>query len=145
MKRRALNLLVLLSILLGVTACGERSVPAKTMTKRIARLFEFYEESGQFSGAVLVAQDGNIIYEDAFGWADREWRTPNTVDTKFRVASITKQFTAAAILVLEMDGKLSTNDAITEYFDSVPEDKHGITLHHLLTHTSGLPGASGHD
>jgi hypothetical protein len=101
MKLRAFSLLVLLSILPGIAACGEKPAPTETviatdhkqtappsdntMSERISRLMEFYEESGQFSGTILVAQDGNIIYEDAFGWANLEWRIPNSMDTKFRV------------------------------------------------------------
>jgi CubicO group peptidase (beta-lactamase class C family) len=63
----------------------------------------------------------------------------------FSTGSLTKQFTATAILVLEVEGKLSTDDTIADFFDDVPADKRNITLHHLLTHTSGLPGSSGHD
>lgn len=105
MKLRAFNLLVALAMLLGIAACGEKPVPTKTVSatdhkqtappsdstvaERISRLMEFYDKSGQFGGAILVAQDGNIIYEDAFGWANLEWRIPNALDTRFRIASIT--------------------------------------------------------
>ena len=93
----------------------------------------------------LAAKDGEIILAKGYGWADREKRIPFTSTTVFTVGSLTKQFTAAAILKLEMMGKLTTDDLITAYFDGVPADKKAITLHHLLTHSAGFPGAIGHD
>ena len=91
-----------------------------------------------FSGAVLVARNGEVILEKGYGFADRERRIPITPDTVFTVGSITKQFTAAAILKLEMQGKLRVTDRIGKHLPGVPEDKAGITLHHLLTHSAGL-------
>lgn len=91
-----------------------------------------------FSGSVLVARDGKVILNKGYGLADRKNRVPVTTETVFDIASITKQFTAAAILKLEMAGKLKTTDTIGKFFSKVPEDKTSITLHHLLTHTSGL-------
>jgi CubicO group peptidase (beta-lactamase class C family) len=98
-----------------------------------------------FSGAVLVSQKGDVILNGGYGMAVRAAGTPNTPETVFSTGSLTKQFTAAAILVLETKDLLSTDDTIDAYFDGVPADKKGITLHHLLTHTAGLPGASGFD
>ncbi|RPJ03271.1 MAG: class A beta-lactamase-related serine hydrolase [Candidatus Aminicenantes bacterium] len=91
-----------------------------------------------FAGVVLVAKGDAPLFAEGFGLADRErglrW-TPATVST---VGSITKQFTGAAILKLEEDGKLGVSDPISKYFDGVPADKSAITLHHLLSHSSGL-------
>jgi CubicO group peptidase (beta-lactamase class C family) len=101
--------------------------------------------AGGFSGALLVAKDGEIVLEKGYGMADREKDIPVSKDTVFTVGSITKQFTAAAVLKLQMEGKLSVSDPITKYFEDVPEDKKPITLHHLLTHTAGFPGAIGDD
>ena len=98
-----------------------------------------------FSGVLLVARDGQIVICKGYGLADLKNKTPFTSDTVFDIGSITKQFTAAAIMRLEMDGTLSTDDPITKYLDNVPPDKRGITLHHLLTHTSGLWGQLGGD
>ncbi|MFN7120233.1 MAG: serine hydrolase domain-containing protein [Saprospiraceae bacterium] len=86
-----------------------------------------------WTGSALVAQKGKILLEKGYGLADRESKRPQTAQTVSCIGSITKQFTGAAILKLEMQGKLSTNDLITKYFDDVPEDKKHITLHHLLT------------
>jgi CubicO group peptidase (beta-lactamase class C family) len=97
-----------------------------------------------FSGQVLVAEKGKILLDKAYGFADRERQIPNTPQTVFNVASFTKQFTAAAVLRLEADGKLKTGDSIGKYLENVPADKAAITIHQLLTHTSGLArGQSG--
>ncbi len=96
-----------------------------------------------FSGAVLVAKDGQVILEKGYGLADRENKVPYTADMVSCIGSVTKQFTAAAILKLEMDGKLATTDPISKYLPGVPPDKTGITIHHLLTHTAGFAGDQG--
>ena len=87
--------------------------------------------------AVLVARDGQILFQGGFGLADVEKRTPITPETKFRIGSVTKQFTAAAIMKLAEQAKLSIDDALAKYFPNVPNAEK-ITLRHLLTHTSGL-------
>ena len=102
-------------------------------------------EKNGFSGVLLVAKQGEIILSQGYGLADRERNIPITSQTVFTTGSITKQFTGAAILKLQMMGKLNVSDPITEYFKDVPEDKKAITLHHLLTHTAGFPGAIGGD
>jgi CubicO group peptidase (beta-lactamase class C family) len=98
-----------------------------------------------FSGAVLVAQDGRVVLEQGYGLADREKGLPVTPNTVFSIGSLTKQFTAAAILSLEERKRLSTRDRLDKYFPAAPPDKAGITLHQLLTHTAGLPDALGDD
>ena len=98
-----------------------------------------------FSGAIIVGKDGNVILQKAYGFADPESKRAYTIDTASTVGSITKQFTAAAILALEEEGKLSVSDPITKYFKDVPPDKSAITLHQLLTHSAGFPGAIGDD
>ena len=87
--------------------------------------------------AVLVAREGKITFQGGFGFADVEKKTPVTAETKFRIGSITKQFTAAAILRLAEDGKLALTDPLAKFFPDFPRGK-DITLHHLLTHTSGI-------
>lgn len=125
------------------------SQPAETVSeskeiKSKADYLDRLEKLG-FSGAVLIARKDQVLLEKGFGLADREEGIPVAPDTIFTVGSITKQFTAAAILKLEMKGLLKTSDRITEYFADVPEDKQEITLHHLLTHSAGFPGAIGDD
>ena len=96
-----------------------------------------------FSGAVIVARNGEVVLSKGYGLADRERNLPFTPQTVASTGSITKQFTAAAILKLEMQGKLKVEDSISKYFPDVPEDKKAITLHHLLTHTAGFRGDFG--
>lgn len=98
-----------------------------------------------FSGAVLVAKNGEILLNQGFGLANRTTVSLNTANTVFNLGSITKQFTAAGILRLEMQGRLITGQTIDHYLPDVPADKHSVTLHHLLTHTAGMPSYSGED
>jgi CubicO group peptidase (beta-lactamase class C family) len=94
---------------------------------------------------VLAARNGEIVYGEGFGLADREAGFAAGLDTVYDIGSVTKQFTAAAILRLELAGALTVTDPITRFFDGVPEDKRGITLHQLLTHTAGLVEQLGDD
>src|SRR6185295_2125574 len=96
-----------------------------------------------YSGTVLVALHGQVILDQGYGLADRAHETPFTADTLFDIASISKPFTAAAVLRLEMQDKVKTEDPLSRFFPDVPPDKAGITLHQLLTHTSGLPESIG--
>lgn len=97
-----------------------------------------------FSGALLVARDGKVILSKGYGsLGPKGGRVVPT--SAFDIASVTKQFTAAAVLKLEMQGRLNTSDRIAKYLADVPKDKEGITVHHLLTHTSGLPDNLGGD
>jgi len=100
-----------------------------------------------FSGVVGVEHEGQPVLVRGYGLADREHERPVTPDTVFCTGSITKQFTAAAILALHEEGKLSVRDGLERFFPDVPEDKRAITLHHLLTHSSGLvdPRAGDYD
>lgn len=91
-----------------------------------------------FTGTVLVAKDGKVVLERGYGLADRDRKIPMAADSVISIGSITKQFTAAAILKLEMRGKLRVEDTIARFWPDAPADKAGITLHQLLTHTAGL-------
>jgi CubicO group peptidase (beta-lactamase class C family) len=144
--RRAVAAMILVTSLFlnGKAGEGARRVNDKDLAERISAYLSRLEGYG-FSGAVLVAKDGEIIVESAHGLADRQRQTPVRADTIFDIGSITKQFTAAAILILESDGKLQVTDPISKYLTGVPSDKTGITIHHLLTHTSGLEMGFGGD
>ncbi|WP_206681614.1 serine hydrolase [Actinomadura sp. J1-007] len=89
-------------------------------------------------GSVAAARGGRLVHCAGFGWADRERRIPAGCDTAYDIMSMTKQFTAAAVMKLELMGRLRTGDRMGRYLGPVPADKRRITLHHLLTHTSGL-------
>ena len=90
-----------------------------------------------FSGAVLVMQKNKVLLKKAYGLADREWNIANTTDTKFRIGSITKQFTAACILQLIEQGKLNLDDKLSKFIPGFPKGDI-VTLHMLLNHTSGI-------
>jgi len=112
----------------------------RTLDKYLSRVSLF-----GFSGAVLVAKNGKVALNNGYGLAIRESNIQNTADTVFSTGSITKQFTAAAIMRLDMEDKLSTTDPISGYFENTPRDKEKITLHHLLTHTAGIVNSTGKD
>ena len=103
-----------------------------------AAIADFFQAQA-FSGAVLVARDGRVAFQRGVGLANREWNTPNAPDTKFRLGSITKQFTAAAILQLAEAGKLRLEDPISRFYRDAPASWSKVTLRRLLTHTSGIP------
>lgn len=87
---------------------------------------------------VAIVKDREVYYQKAYGMANMEWGIKNTPETTFRIASLSKQFTASAILLLEQAGKLSVTDDFTRYVPDYPTYGHTITIEHLLTHTSGL-------
>jgi CubicO group peptidase (beta-lactamase class C family) len=92
-----------------------------------------------FSGSVLVGVNGHIAFEKGYGLANEEWSDANTTTTKFRIASLTKQFTGSCILLLQERGLLSVHDPISKHVLDLPAAWQPITLHQLLTHTSGIP------
>jgi CubicO group peptidase (beta-lactamase class C family) len=94
--------------------------------------------------AVLVAQDGKILFEKCYGLADREHHVPVIPQTTFRIGSVSKQFTASAILKLQEQGKLSVDDKLSKYIPDFPRGDE-VTLRHLLTHTSGIKDYIGDD
>ncbi|WP_426338952.1 serine hydrolase [Pseudoduganella sp. S-14] len=126
------KILIALLLLFALPAKADRAADIDRLAKR-------YHSLGQLDGAVLVADHGKVVYHRAFGLANREWKIPHTTDTVFRVASLTKQFTATLVMQLAEQGKLRLGDPIGKY---VPELDSGIgrrvTLHHLMNHTSGI-------
>jgi CubicO group peptidase (beta-lactamase class C family) len=96
-------------------------------------------EQHLFSGSVLIGHQGEVLLSQGYGLADREKKIPNTAQTRYRIASITKQFTAIAILMLADQGRLDLHDPICKFFTDCPAAWEAITIHHLLTHTSGIP------
>ncbi|MBB4912851.1 serine hydrolase domain-containing protein [Actinophytocola algeriensis] len=134
---------VLLMVMAGVLACSpapSRQPPSDPVGDYLARTLP-----DGFGGTVLAGRGGDITYCEGVGLADRDSGTAATCDTVYDVMSITKQFTAAAVLKLETMGKLRVSDPIGTHLGPVPADKRGITLHHLLTHTSGLVEGLGDD
>jgi CubicO group peptidase (beta-lactamase class C family) len=120
--------------------------PAKPSTSDPAELASRVEEymaariaRNRFSGSILIARDGKVLVSRAYGMANLEHGVPNTPETKFRLGSITKQFTAMSVLILEKQGKLAVTDKVKRFLPDAPKAWDEITIRHLLTHTSGIP------
>ena len=97
-----------------------------------------------FNGSVLVAENGKVIYKKGLGLAQMEWNIPNTPDTRFRLGSITKQFTATLILQLVEQGKVKLDGKVSDYLPAYRKDiGEKVTVHQLLNHTSGIPSYTG--
>lgn len=130
---------------LGLTVKAQDNKPAAEYSlgpDRVARMeqvIDSFANAKQFMGTVLVAEDGRVVLDKSYGFANVEWQVPNTVESKFRLGSITKQFTAASILLLEQQGKLSTDDLVKKYMPDAPAAWDKITIYNVLTHTSGIP------
>lgn len=140
-KERIISLIVLLFIVSSCQSQIKQSPEDKT--GKIHELINLYSEYGGFNGSILVASKGEIIYQNGFGLANMEWDIPNEVDTKFRIASLTKQFTAMLIMQLVAENKLDLYKPISTYLPDYPnENTELITIHHLLTHSSGIPNAN---
>ena len=122
----------------------QASVFAQVKVEKIEALVQTYHDYGQFNGTVLVAERGKVIYMKGFGLANREWNIPNKPDTKFRLGSITKQFTSMLILQLVEKGKLNIQGKLSDYLPYYRKDTGSkVTVHHLLTHSSGIPSYTG--
>lgn len=137
MKKLAIFLLLCI-MLQPIWATGqEKGFVSGKLGEELDDLMIEFSKKG-YSGAVLVAQNNEIILNKGYGFADRERKIQNTPSTLFHVASVGKIFTAAAVLKLEMEGKLKTSDLISKYLGQFPKEKSEATIHHLLVHTSGL-------
>ena len=103
------------------------------------QLVQSYFANKQFMGTVLVARGGQVLVSKGYGSANLEWDIPNAPNTKFRLGSVSKQFTAAAILLLEERGKLHLSDPVKKHLPDAPAAWDPITIFHVLTHTAGIP------
>lgn len=112
----------------------------QTLEEQIDEYINPYLQMERFSGSILVAQEGEKLLSKGYGMANYEHNVVNTPNTKFRLGSLTKQFTAMAIMQLQEKALLDVADPIINYLSDYPEEKgKKITIHHLLTHTSGIP------
>jgi len=129
-------------LLLNIKGVAQNNKNVESINTRIDNYLNSSVENG-YSGSILVAKDGKILLSKGYGWADRNKKLPNEPNTIFNIGSVTKQFTAAAILKLQELNKLSTSDKIGKYFPHTPPDKKNVTIHQLLTHTTGIPPQTG--
>tara|TARA_R110000868_G_scaffold411617_1_gene706166 strand:- start:249011 stop:250801 length:1791 start_codon:yes stop_codon:yes gene_type:complete len=140
---------VLVNVLLAVFAFGgSLAMAQQDRPADVAAYLDRCEAFG-WSGAVLVVHEGEVLCNMGFGHANRELGLPNGPETLFEIASLTKIITACAVMSLVEEGKVGLDDSIAAHLPGVPEDKRGITIRHLLTHTSGMPrfgpGGGGDD
>ena len=133
-RRRSAVLLVAL----GAFALTVGPVAAQDVA-RMDQVVRASSDADAFSGAVLVARDGRILLDQGYGLANREWNIPNDGDTKFRLGSLTKQFTAVAIMILNQQGKVDLDAPIKTWLPQAPAAWDAVTARHLLNHTSGMP------
>lgn len=128
-------------LMVNIAVFGE---DGSRLPEQIDQLMSKYHEYKMFNGSVLVARDGKVIFKKGYGMANMEWDIPNTPDTRFRLGSITKQFTSMLIMQLVEKGKIMLEGKLSEYLPYYREDTgKKITIHHLLTHTSGIPSYTG--
>ena len=127
----------LLGSLCVALALGAQAQPP---AQKMNDLMKAYFDAEQFMGTVLVAEKGKIVYENGFGFANREWEVPNRPEGVFNIASITKVFTGTLTMRLVQEGKLKLDDKISDFLPYYRKDIGGkVTVHHLLTHSSGIP------
>jgi CubicO group peptidase (beta-lactamase class C family) len=135
---------VYLFLLVGASySSAYAQAPATDPAPRMQQVIQSYVDNKAFMGTVLVVKDGKVLIDQGYGSADLEWNIPNTPTAKFRLGSITKQFTAASILLLEERGKLKIDDPISKYLPDTPPAWQKITIYTVLTHTSGIPSFTG--
>ena len=136
MKERDLTIRILVIVLFSTMVTA--SSRAQDTATKVDEYLTTKTRSQLFTGSVLVTRDGRNILRKGYGFANLEHRVLNTPETKFRLGSITKQFTAMAIMILQEQGKLSVQDTIAKHLPDAPASWQPITIHQLLTHTSGL-------
>jgi CubicO group peptidase (beta-lactamase class C family) len=139
--KKVFSLLLYFQIIASSVSFGQGMSGSFTLSKGdlIEDLLFSYYDNLQFNGSVLVVENNQIIYENTFGFADFENKEPLDGEIPFYLASLGKQFTAAAIIKLEEEGKLSLDDDLKKYLPMMPKIYDGIKIHHLLTHTAGVP------
>ena len=141
MKKNSVRSFVYTAILLFVF---QNSALAQDHAAKIQEVLALAHKYRQFNGSALVAENGKVVYKGAYGLANMEWNIPNTPDTKFRLGSITKQFTATLTMQLVEQGKIKLDAKISDYLPDYRKDiGQKVTIHQLLTHTSGIPSYTG--
>lgn len=125
-------------VLLQLPLAAQRQEDAQ-LAARMRHVAKFYHDRDGFSGVIAVERNHHLIFQASYGYANYEKQTPFKRDTRFAIASLSKQFTAAAILLLQQDGKLKTGDSLRQHYAQAPAAWDAVTLRHLLTQSSGIP------
>lgn len=138
--KRSREFVVCAMLILCAQAVALSQSTSSDKAKKIDEVMTLANKYRLFNGAVLVAENGKVIFKKGHGLANMEWNIPNTADTRFRLGSITKQFTAALILQLVDQGKVKLDGKISDYLPAYRKDVGDkVTIHQLLNHTSGIP------
>jgi len=140
---RSMTLLIsgsLLAVLMAPMLGSAQQETLQTAAPRIDQVMQSHAAAADFSGSVLVARAGRILYQHAFGYANLEWKIPNDLQTKFEIGSMTKQFTALLALQLVNEGKIKLDGHLSDYLLYYRKDTgNRVTISQLLSHTSGVP------
>ena len=122
----------------GMISLATLDAFSQNLTSRIDSLFKKYDAPDMPGASLIVIKDGAVLYKKAYGMADLEARTPTAASTCYRLASVTKQFTAMSVMILAERKKLSFEDRLTDFFPDFPSCGRSITIRNILNHTSGL-------
>lgn len=133
------------SLALALAAPAVAQDAAKIEPARMDAIARADADKGEFMGVVLVARDGEILFDKGYGSANLEWKIANDGDTKFRLGSVTKQFTGAAILLLQERGKVKLDAPVKTYLPDAPAAWDKVTVRNLLTHSGGIPNFTSFD
>lgn len=130
------SVLCFLLALLSLTSPARAGGEAAAIDGYLSR----WHETGRFNGVALVAKDGETVFAKGYGQANMEWNIPNAPDTKFKIHSISKQFTTVLVLQLAAEGTIDLDGKLTDYLPDYRQDTGGrVTIDHLLRHTAGIP------
>lgn len=140
MKNNYKSIFTFAIITLFISSCdiNKQKVDSSMEELNLPSFDQYFNNLENFSGNVLVAVDGKPIFKKSYGYANIELNVKNNFETKFRIGSVTKQFTAMAIMILHEQGKLNVDDKLSKYISDIPKIWEDITIHQLLTHTSGI-------
>lgn len=149
-RRRRLAVAVML-LWLGLAPFAHAQAPAAspqppdaaTLASQVEQYMQAQRTVKRFHGSILIARAGTPLVKSGYGYANAEWEIPNTPSTRFRIGSITKQFTSMLVMQLQEQGKLRVQDPICSHLSPCPDAWKPVTVHHLLTHTSGIPSYTG--
>jgi len=132
--------LIILPLIFGSRSFSQQTTVAPNAAHQIGQVMQAHYSAGDFSGTVLVARAGKVLYQHSFGLANREWNIPNDVQTKFEIGSMTKQFTAMLVLQFVNEGKIRLDSHVSEYLPYYRQDTgRRVTISQLLSHTSSIP------
>lgn len=127
----------------ATTPAAPAALDPAALQQKVDALMQEHVKTGGFTGTILLAAEGKPLVARGYGYANLEWQVPNTPATKFRIGSVTKQFTSMLIMQLREQGKITLEHSVCAFVSPCPDAWKPVTIHHLLTHTSGIPTYTG--